>query len=309
MGVLTASGSFGDDGPSASQVDSEPEAPEKGGGEPAEPSKKEEKGEFVPYSAVETRRPGSRRAKAAAEVEELINSKLKPMQDEWGTQRQTYEQRISQQAQELAHMRGQFEAMQRMPAPAPAAPAPPGPDPQKLMEEAEKALDERDIRTYHAKLNAAHAAQSRKMADEAAASVRKELEGRIPQQLPPEVQYLMSQHRNVALAGAQGVEAVMIKDRELAFYRVPQGPQRLAKAFELADQFLGSVNGTGGGSSNTAAAQALSGVPTSRPAGGGGGKQGDGVTLSPLQLQTIKDLGWSKEEYVKWMSPERFIKR
>lgn len=97
-------------------------------------------------------------------------------------------------------------------------------------------------------------------------------------------------------------------------YRVPRSPQRLAQAFALADKFLASVNGQGAASSrgyDQSAAQALAAVPTTRPASGGGsgGNGEDGVTLTPLQLETIKNLGWSKADYVKWSFPEKFIKR
>lgn len=317
MGVLGVSGAMGGDGeggsPRETGEDSAP-APETEKPEP------EAKGEFVPYSAVEkqARQPGSRRSRAAADTEALVNERLtgalKPFEEKWTSERQTYQQQIAQQNETLARLSGQLEAMQRMPAQAPA-PKPELPDPDRLMAEAEAALDAKDIRTYHQKMAAAGSARAERIADERVATVRREMEGRIPQQIPQEVQFLMAQHRNVALAGPQGVEAVMLKDRELELYRVPRSPQRLAKAFELADKFLASVNGQGAQASRQTysqdAAQALSAVPTTRPASGGGsgGNGEDGVTLTPLQLETIKNLGWSKAEYVKWLSPDKFIKR
>lgn len=319
MGVLGVSGAMGGDG--------EGGAPRETGEESAapahEPAKQEPeaKGEFVPYAEVDkqTRQPGSRRSRAAAaETEALITERLtgalKPFEERWGTERQTYQQQIAQQNEALARLSGQLEAMQRMPATAPP-PKPDLPDPDKLMAEAEAALDAKDIRTYHQKMAAAGAARAERIADDRVAAVRKELEGRIPQQLPQEVQFLMGQHRNVAMAGQQGIEAVMLKDRELALYRHPQSPQRLAKAFELADKFLASVNGQAAQSSRQTysqdAATALAAVPTTRPASGGGagGSGEDGVTLTPLQLETIKNLGWSKQEYVKWLNPEKFVRR
>ncbi len=316
MGVLAVSGAMDSGGGGGSPRESAEPAADTGAPEP-EKKEPEEKGEFVPYSAVtQQRQPGSRRGRAAAEMEEMITSKvtgaIKPLEERWGTERTTYQQQIQQQAQEIARLNGQFEAMQRMPQ-QPAAPAPAAPDPVKLMEEATAALDAKDIRTYHEKMAAAGEARAQRIAETAVAGVRRDLEGRIPQQMPQEVQFLMAQHRNVALAGPQGVEAVMLKDKELELYRVPRSPQRLAKAFELADKFLASVNGQGAASSrgyDQSSAQALAAVPTTRPASGGSsGGDGDGVHLTPLQLETIKNLGWSKAEYVKWLQPDKFIKR
>lgn len=313
MGVLTARGIMGPDGPGAADVSEAHEAPEPGGTDTPEKPAPEEKGEFVPFSQVErTRKPGSRRERAAAEVEELISAKLKPLEDGWKSDRTSYEQRISQHQQEVANLRGQLEAIQRMP-PAPAPLRPEAPDPDKLMQEAEKALDEKDIRKYHEKVAQAVDARAERIAERRMAAMRQELQAQIPQQLPPEIQFLMSQHRNVAMAGPQGIEAVMIKDKELQLYRVPPGPQRMARAFELADKFLASVNGQQAQSSqNTfdrSAATALSTVPVARQGGGGGGGKEDGVTLTPLQLETVRNLGWTKEEYVKWLHPERHVKR
>jgi hypothetical protein len=298
-------------------VRDEPEEKAAPAAEPADKPEPEGKGEFVPYSSVtQQRQPGSRRSRAAQETEALINERLtgalKPLEERWGSERQTYQQQIAQQNEALARLHGQLEAMQRMPA-APPPPKPDLPDPDKLMQEAEAALDQKDIRTYHAKMGAAVEAKARRIAEEQVGAVRKEMEGRIPQQMPQEVQFLMAQHRNVALAGQAGVEAVMLKDKELELYRHPRSPQRLAKAFELADKFLAQVNGQTGTSSrgySQDAAQALAAVPTSRPSSGGGGGTGDdGVTLTPLQLETIKNLGWTKQEYVKWLSPDKFVKR
>lgn len=317
MGVLGVSGAMGGDGEGGTSRETGEESAPAPEPEKQEP---EAKGEFVPYSAVEkqARQPGSRRSRAAAETEALVNERLtgalKPLEEKWTTERQTYQQQIAQQNEALARLHGQMEAMQRMPAPVPA-PKPELPDPDKLMAEAEAALDAKDIRQYHAKMAAAGAARAERIADERVATVRKELEGRIPQQMPQEVQFLMAQHRNVALAGQQGIDAVMLKDKELELYRYPRSPQRLAKAFELADQFLANVNGQGARSSRQTysqdAAQALSAVPTTRPASGGGagGNGEDGVTLTPLQLETIKNLGWSRAEYVRWINPDRWIKR
>lgn len=289
-----------------------------GGSEPADDAApaKEEKSEFVPFSAVEkqARQPGSRRSRAAADMETFLAEKLKPLEEGWKSERTKLEERLSAQSQDYARLQGQFEAMQRMPAPQPqwVQPQPELPDPDKLMREAEKALDDKDIRVYHEKLSQAHEARSARMLEAQAQTMRAEFERRIPQQMPPEVQYLMAKHPKIAMAGPMGVDAVIMKDRELQFYRQPPGPQRLAKAFELAEQLMDQVNGQQPAPSQRGysqdSAQALSAIPTARTVSGGGRKE-DGVELSPLQLQTIKDLGWSREDYVRWQNPERFRKR
>lgn len=314
MGVLTARGSM----PEGGGEPAEKEAPDPSTNTDAPDEKPEvEKSEFVPFSTVEKHRtPGSRRARAAAETEALLNERLKPLEEGWKTERSKYEERLSQQAQEFARMQGQLEALSRMPAPQPAAvPKPDLPDPDKLMQEAEAALDAKDIRTYHAKLTAAHRAHAQRLTEEQVAVVRREFEARIPQQMPPEVQVLMARHPTVAMSGQMGIDAVLMKDRELHYYRQPPGPQRLAKAFELAEQMIDTVNGRSGASSakkngySQDAAQALSAVPTTRSVGGGGSGGEEGHTLTPLERKTVKDLGWDAATYVRWKFPEKFVKR
>lgn len=310
MGVLNVKESGGD----AERIPPEPiSKPEPEAQESGAP--KEEKGEFVPFSAVEKQRtPGSRRSRAAADMESFLAEKLKPLEDGWKSERTKLEERLSAQSQDYARLQGQLEAIQRMPAPQQAAPAPKAdlPDPDKLMREAEKALDDKDIRAYHEKLSAAHEARAARMLAAQAETMRQEFEKKIPQQMPPEVQYLMARHPKVAMAGQMGQDAVIMKDRELQLYRHPPGPQRLAKAFELAEQLIDQVNGQQTTSSQRGfsqdSAQALAAIPTARTVTGGGRKE-EGVELSPLQLQTIKDLGWSREEYVRWQNPTRFNKR
>jgi hypothetical protein len=310
MGVLgITKGEANDDAPAPEPTQQEP-APEAPAAAP-----EKDKGEFVPYTAVEkqARQPGSRRSRAAAaEMEEFVSAKLKPLEENWKTERQRYEERLAAQAQEFARMQGQLEALQRMPAPAaPAAPAPELPDPDKLMQEAEAALDQRDIRTYHQKVAAANEARAMRLFEKQAAVMRKEIEAKIPPAIPPEVQVLMAKHPSVAMAGQMGIDAVMMKDRELQFYGARPGPQRLAKAFELADQLIALANGGVPASSqkNDDAAQALSAVPTRRPTGGGAPRADDGVHLTQLQLETAKAAGMSKEEYVRWMAPEKYRRR
>src|SRR5216110_2201539 len=108
MGVLSVSGSMGADGDGGSPRESAPEEPA-GGAPELEKKEPEAKGEFVPYSQVTNQRqPGSRRSRAAAETEALVKeslaASLKPLEEKWGSERQTYQQQVAQQNEALARL-------------------------------------------------------------------------------------------------------------------------------------------------------------------------------------------------------------
>lgn len=304
MGVLSAGAATGNDTPNTVETDDTPVA------ESAEPAAapESEKPTFVPFSAVEPRKPGSRREKAQREVEELIDSRLKPMRETWDRDRQTYQQQLQQAQQESAQLRGQLEAMQRMPQQAPQQQ---GPDPAKLTEEAIAALDKQDLATYHRKLQEAADARADRVAETKMQAMRKDLEARIPQQLPPMIQGLLARHHNVAMAGDRGAQAVMLKEQELGLYGMPQGQERTAKAFELADKFLESLKGgqPQRPTYSQESAQVLAAVPTQRPAATNGGGREAGHELTQLEKDTAKAAGMTAEDYVRWKYPDRFLRR
>jgi hypothetical protein len=302
MGVLTAGAATGNDTPADVSDDHEEPAA-------AEPAPAEEKREFVPFSAVEAqgRKPGSRRDKAEKEVSALIDERIKPFRETWDKDRQSYEQRIQQAQQDAAQLRGQLEAMQKMPAYQPQ-PAQRGPDPEALTREALDALDKQDLSTYHRKWGEAQRLIAETAAESRVKAAREEWERSQPRQLPPYIQTLLVRHPSVSAAGDRGAMAVQLKENELALYGVQQGPDRTAKAFELAEKFLESLKGgqPQRQSYSPDAAQALTSVPTARPAAASGSGGEPGVHLNELQRNTARAAGMSNAEYVRWMDPEKF---
>jgi hypothetical protein len=300
MGVLSASGTISEDGsmPAAEVVPEDPPA--------ATPPAADEAPSD--YQAPEKRRQGSRRAAAEAAVDDKIKSHLGEFEKKWTTERQTYEQQLQEQRQQNARLAGQLEAMQRMPAPAPV-PVAEGPDPAELRRQAKKALDDKDFDSYERlRDQAAEIAADRKV-EERVSRVARELRAEIPQQAPPEIQFLMTQHRNVALNGQRGVQAVMLKDQELGLYGTPPGPERVAKAFELADRMLAPRQQPGRPQFSQDGAAALAAVPTGRPSGGAGAGGEAGEPLSSLEKETAKAAGMTEADYKKWKSPDKFIRR
>lgn len=306
MGVLVASGSANlEDAPGAH--DQEPEKPE-----PEKPPEKEPEKDFVPFSKLEKARPG-RRERLEADIAPLLDARLKPLKDEWGTAREQYEQRIQQQATDLARMQGHIEALQSRPVQAPAptqAPAP-RPDPSALITEAEGLLERNDLRGYHAKLRQANEVIADIKADERVSKLRQEMESRIPQQVPIEIQGLMAQHRHVAMAGQRGIQAVMLKDQELGIYGTRPGPERMTKAFQMADEMLEKINKPAPRpqySSDSAAG--LAGVPAARGAGGSPAPSNEpGYQPTDADRNVMRAMKWTADEFVRWKYPEKWIKR
>jgi hypothetical protein len=194
--------------------------------------------------------------------------------------------------------------MQKMPAYQPQ-PAPRGPDHESLTREALDALDKQDLSTYHRKWGEAQRLIAETAAETRVKAAREEWERNQPRQLPPHIQTLLVRHPNVSSAGDRGAMAVQLKENELALYGVQQGPDRTAKAFELAEKFLESLKGgqPQRPSYSPDAAQALTSVPTARPAAAGSSGGEPGVHLTELQRSTARAAGMSSAEYVRWMDP------
>jgi hypothetical protein len=306
MGVLSASGVIGEDGsmPPAPVVE-EPA----GAAEPAattEPAAAEAPSDYQPG----VKRPGSRRAKADELVEERIKTHLGEFEKRWTTERQTLEQRLSQEQQERARLAGALETLQRMPQQPPAPVKDDRPDPTDLRRQAKKALDDKDFESYERLRDEATLIDADRRAEARMTKVRTELEGKIPQQIPPVIQHLLSRHQHVAMAGPRGEEAVVLKDRELALYGHQPGPERMAKAFELADKMLAPQQQQPARPTYSRdAAAALSAVPAGRPPGGGGGGGSDPEPLTALEKATARSAGMSEDDYRKWKSPEKFVRR
>lgn len=315
MGVMAASGITGEGGslPEPKEVPETPEAPAP-----------EQKTDFVPFARVEdASKPATRRGRGTLNeqaqqfVEERLNTRLQEFESKFSQERQGYDQRLQeaanytrQQAETIARLQGQIEAIQARPA-TPATPAAPAADPDRLLEEAEEALTKNDLRTYHRKMTEAATARARGEVGAELKTLRADIEKRIPQPMDPFIASQMAANRNVAMAGPQGAEWVRIKDGELALRGMRPGPERMAKAFELADKEIEATRKPQRPAGfDQQAASALASVPTARPAGNGGKASPlDGYQPTELEKQVARDAGMTMEQYVKYKFPQKFLKR
>jgi hypothetical protein len=306
MGVLTASGAMGADGSMpANAAPTEDNEPEETSETPVA-ARAEEKPEFIPFSKLTPKTPGSRRQKAEEELETRIKTKF---EESWKARESSYEQRLREQSENLARLQGMVEATQQQQRQAPAPSQAATVDPEALIAEGTELLNRGDLAGYHKKLRQAMAVESDMKAESKIRTMREEFEKKIPQQVPQEIQVLMSRHHNVAMAGPDGIQAVQMKDNELRLRGVPPGPARVAKAFEQADQFLASIRQpTSRQTYSDESAAALSAVPTNRPAASGGSGGEAGHNLTQLQRDTAKTAGMTTDEYIKWTYPEKFLR-
>lgn len=302
MGVLTAAGAMNSDATPMREPDpvtperEEPEAPD--APEPDAPPP-EEKGEFVPMAKIHPKKATSRRG-----FVDGVEQRLKEFADTQARERQASDAR---HAQEVAHLRGQLEAMQRQPPPQQAAKAPLE-DPDELHRQADDALSAGKYDEWKRLNRKATLIEAEKLADAKIEARFNEFRQQQPQPMRPEIQFLMNQHKNVAMAGERGARAVMLKDQELGdLYNVPPGPDRIKKAFEIADQLLGSQQRSPAPQYSHESASALSGVPTGRSNGASGGNDEVGVTLTALQKEAAKAAGLSPADYVRWSDPGKYI--
>ncbi len=266
MGILTAAGMMNSDATPAREPESvnESSTEEAALDSAVDEAPKEDKGEFVPMSKLTPKKPGSRRHQA----ESVVEQRLKEFNDNWSKERETYQSQRQQSEREVAELRGQIAAMQKMQQPAAQQQ---GPDPDAKVEER-----------------------------------LKEFRQQIPQPVHPAIQFLMNQHKNVAMSGERGVRAVMLKDQELGeLYNVPPGPERMRKAFEIADGLLGSQQSPTPPSYSRDSAAALSGMPSGRSNGGGSSEAG--VQLTGLQREAAKAAGMDAASYVKWSNPSKYF--
>lgn len=316
MGVLTARGIIGEDGsmPSAPDPTPDPTPSDSGGG--TEPQNND-KAAFVPFSAIEGagRKPGSRREKAEREIGELIEARIKPLQDQWGQERQTYEQKLeeerrarSEHAQELARMRGVVETLQRQPQ---QAAQPSGPEPVELRRKAREYLAAGNIDEYERLNNDANEIVADRKAEAKVNARLTEFERRLPPQIPQHIQTLILQSPAVAAAGEKGIRAVIRMEQELEDDGVPQGYARTQKAFQMANAKLGKAGQPPQRPQYSQdSAASLAAIPTGRPATGGGAQAKEpGYQLTELERQTAKDAGMTAEQYAKWKFPDKWMKR
>lgn len=310
MGVLAARGITTDDPgapapePRGPTVEAEPEAPEQ-----------QPKPEPIPLPKADAgRKPGSRRDRAAAELDERMEARLKDFETKVGQERLTYEQRIQEQQREMARLQGVLEEMRARPAPQPIvqAPAPVGPEPDDLRRQARKALAESNMEEWERLNNQANEIVADRRADAKLKAYREEFEKKIPPQVDPRLQTLIMSHQHVAMAGPQGLNWVQIKDQELGLRGVAPGPERLQRAFALADKEIeASKKPAPTPAFDQRAASALAGVPTNRPAGGGGNSSTEEMYTPTAQDKVVIDSYFkgNKTEFMKWKYPERWMNK
>lgn len=296
MGVLTAAGIAGVEQPDveARTTDLPDEAP---------PANEPEN--YVSEARVQ-RQAGSRRR----QVEDRVDERLKAFEELQAKREQDLFGKVNQLAEQNARLTGMLEAFQRQPPPAaPAAPKPPEESPEELLEKAGKLLEEGKWQEYErTRLKASEVVADRRVR-EVEERMQRKLDEQRSQQISPALQQLIFEHKAVAKAGPRGLSLVQIKDQELGVaWNLPPGPERVTKAFELAEATLaneGKSKQSTGYSSDSAAA--LAAVPTNRPTAGKSAA-GEGYTLTAQQLAAAKAAGMTKEEYVRWLHPEKYVK-
>jgi len=313
MGVLDAAG--------ARAQQNEPE--ERTPAEPAEGAgdrPRAEDGTFVPAAELKPEPQLSRREKARLEVAETIKSQLAEYEKRTSSERQAWQQEREQErqermrlAQETARLQGALEEMRSRPAQT-APQQPQGPEPDDLRRQARKALGENNYDDYERLSAQAFRIEARREAEGVFKpqldALRTDLEKRIQPGLPPHIQQLVLAHRNVAMAGPDGLQAAAAEKNRLDLYRRDLSePQRVAMAFDLADKALAAqMQGQRPSGYDQSAAAALSGVtPNRNGAGSGGGNEPDGVRLTPEQEAVYAKGGFAnRAEFLKWGDPFKY---
>jgi hypothetical protein len=271
-----------------------------------------EDGTFVP---AEKLKPETRRTRAKEQISTEVETWRKNFEETVTRERQTWQQereadraRLQQQAEAMARMQGALEEMRSRPVYQ--APQQQGPDPKKLFAEAKAALAAGNMDEYHDRQMAAYEAMAEAKAANAVKTAQTEWQRTQPPQIRPDVMALLGVHPNVAKVGLdRGLAFVANKEDTLALYGWQKGPQRTAKAFELAEKELAAGQQQGGRPAgfDQGAAAALSGAPSARggaPTNGGGNAAG--VHLTGERLEAQRRSGMSPEDYVKWSDPHKY---
>lgn len=313
MGILGATG--------ASAVAAEPSgggdavgAELEGGGEPAEGG--QEGGEPAEVS-TETGQQGaapargeSRRQRAARELAESVSRTL---ETKFAQERQADRDRYAALEQRAAWLQGQLETMQRQPAPGQQQQQ--GPDPDQLEQQAQARLDANDFNGYQQLSRQAAQLRAERIADARVAAAVAELKKQIPQPQNPFIGNLLATHRNVAMAGNRGEMAVQTKLNELKIMtnhpdHLPVSPEMMAKAFELADGWLASVNKAPARATFGQDATAVSGPSTTRNGNGAGNGAGAETPLTTAERAAMTAGGFKNEaDYIKWRDPGSWAKK
>src|SRR5687767_14156268 len=200
MGALSVSGRASDadqpldDGPADDGAQEQQGAPE------AEGAERDDAGRFVPAAALVPESAASRRER---HWQERVSAHVKPIEERLTGEIQTYKQQLEQerqaradQAQAVARLQGQIEAMQRQPVQQQSQQQ--GPDPTELRRKAREALQANNIDEYE-RLNAeALEVVADRKAEARIKQFQEQFQRTQAPQLPPHIQQMLYQSPNVA---------------------------------------------------------------------------------------------------------------
>lgn len=232
----------------------------------------------------------SRRDQAIGDLE----TRVRGLSESFEKERGSFREELSRRDEEIARLRGGFEALQpflqRQNQP------PPGKTPDELRREAKAALENRDLDTYE------------RLRDQAIQQETLEkMRGMMPQQQaqqgPPvdpgiqmEIMMNLSRHPQLAADPGRALSLAAIRERELIeIYRHPPGPQTRAKAFELAAQAI-SAEAPQNPQYSANGRQVLGGAPTPRT-NGSPKSEGPSMNLPANWKDWARRAGMSDDEY------------
>lgn len=245
------------------------------GGEGAEPSERTER------VAVPSRRKAAAEGKAA--IERQVADLAKTLSERDESFRTELRTQLAQRDQDIARMRGSFEALaQRQAAPTPAAP-----DPAALRKAARAALDSGDFDEYQNLTE--QAILARVPAPQQAAAPAPGI--------PIPVQAVLASFPDV-LEQPTGMQLAIIEDQRLALKGIPNTPARYRQAFELARAQLGKPAAPAFSQSSRGV---LAGVPPARNSAGAASGE-PGVQLTDYELSVAQRCGMTKAEYAAFIA-------
>jgi len=201
----------------------------------------------------------SRRTRARESNERLL-AEFTGLKETITKERETYAERLQRIETENARLYGELRGYMQRPTQQAQQDrqVDPGPDPEKLLEEANEALDNRDFAKYQ-----------KKFAESVRASAVRDMQSRAPQpqqqyQGPPPVNpvlaAVMSQYTDV-VTDPRGIPMAQAQDRVLDAQGLPDGPDRWNRAFTEARRVLGKKATNGKPQFSQDNRQVLSGVP------------------------------------------------
>lgn len=258
------------------------------------------------------RPPESRRARA---VRELTESVSRSVEERFSKEREADRGRYAVLEQRAAWLQGQLETMQRQPAPQPQQQQ--AEDPDAIAREAAQYLEpgKENYSEHQRLMQRSYEVRAERIADARVKTAVEQLQRQMPAAPNPFINTMLAKHHNVAMAGARGEKAVEVKLNELKIMtnhpdNVAVTPEMMGKAFELADQWLGTMSKTPARPTFGQDASAVSGPSTTRNGNGATGG-GDGASqLTDAQKAAMRAGGFKSEaEYVKWQNPQSWIKK